>query len=173
MAKVTIKMIRKATLGDIDSIIEMTKACAQHMIANGIFQWNEHYPNKTAFENDVQRNELYVLDIENEISGCIVITTLMDDEYIPIKWLSANANNIYIHRLAIHPKHQGKGYAQQLMDFAEDFTKSNKYVSVRLDTFSQNKRNQKFYELRGYQRLGNIYFPKQSDHPFYCYELIL
>jgi ribosomal protein S18 acetylase RimI-like enzyme len=75
--------------------------------------------------------------------------------------------------LAVSPAFQKKGYARKLMDFAESFAKQNAAVSVRLDTFSQNKRNQRFYENRGYQRLGNIYFPKQSQHPFYCYELVL
>jgi ribosomal protein S18 acetylase RimI-like enzyme len=97
----------------------------------------------------------------------------MDEEYHSINWLTKNNNNLYIHRVAIHPEHQGKGYAQQLMGFAENFAIENNYTSIRLDTFSQNTRNQKFYELRGYKRLGNIYFPKQSEHPFYCYELIL
>jgi ribosomal protein S18 acetylase RimI-like enzyme len=64
------------------------------------------------------------------------------------------------------------GFAKQLMDFSETYARSNNYSSMRLDTFSQNKRNQKFYEIRGYQKLGAIYFPKQSEHPFYCYELI-
>ncbi len=166
-------MIRKATLNDIDSIIDITKACARHMMTRNIFQWNEHYPNRTPFENDVRRNELYVLEIENTIIGCIVLSIVMDDEYIPIQWLSPNENNIYIHRLAIHPKHQGKGFAQLLMDYAENFSIENNYTSMRLDTFSQNDRNQKFYELRGYQKLGHIFFPKQSEHPFYCYELVL
>jgi ribosomal protein S18 acetylase RimI-like enzyme len=97
----------------------------------------------------------------------------MDKEYIPIQWLTANQNNIYIHRLSIHPNYQGKGHAQKLMGFAEDYAKQNGFASVRLDTFSQNKRNQKFYETRGYQKLGDIFFPKQSEHPFHCYELVL
>ncbi|WP_341215986.1 GNAT family N-acetyltransferase [uncultured Wocania sp.] len=165
-------MIRKATLEDIDGIIKITKACASFMIDNGIYQWNEHYPNKTAFKNDVLRNELYVIEEDKKLVGCIVISSFMDEEYIPISWLTENKRNIYIHRLAIHPKYQGKGYAQKLMGFAENFALENKYTSIRLDTFSQNKRNQKFYELRGYKRLGNIYFPKQSNYPFYCYELV-
>lgn len=165
-------MIRKGTLRDIDRIIEITKACANFMIDNEIYQWNEHYPNKSVFENDVSRDELYVLEENAIVIGCIVISTLMDEEYIPISWLTENKNNIYIHRLAIHPKNQSQGYAQKLMDFSENFAVKNKYVSVRLDTFSQNVRNQKFYEKRGYKRLGNIYFPKQSDYPFYCYELV-
>ncbi|MCL6293542.1 GNAT family N-acetyltransferase [Jejuia spongiicola] len=166
-------MIRKARLKDIDRIISITKACASFMIDKGIYQWNEHYPNKAAFKNDVLRNELYVIEEDKTIVGCVVVSSFMDEEYIPVSWLTESNRNIYIHRLAIHPKHQGKGYAKKLMDFAEKFAKENNYTSVRLDTFSQNKRNQKFYELRSYKRLGDIYFPKQSNHPFYCYELIL
>jgi len=141
------------------------------MINQQIYQWNEHYPNRNAFENDVQRGELYVYMQNNICIGCIVITTIKDVEYVPIEWLTKD-KNIYIHRLAVHPKYQGKGIAQQMMTFAENYAKINGYSSVRLDTFSQNKRNQKFYETRGYKRLGNIYFPKQSKHPFYCYELV-
>lgn len=166
-------MIRKATLNDIDHIVEITKACGRFMTSKNIFQWNEHYPNRIAFEKDVKRDELYLLEHENTIIGCIVISNLMDDEYMPIHWLTPNENNVYIHRLAVHPKHQGKGYAQQLMDYAESFSIENNYTSIRLDTFSKNLRNQKFYELRGYKKLGSIYFPKQSEYPFYCYELIL
>lgn len=166
-------MIRKGTLQDITAIMAMTKACAKAMIANGIYQWNDHYPNKEAFIKDVNRQELYVLEIEGSIVGTVVISTLMDEEYIPIKWLTKSDNNLYIHRLAIHPDYQGNGFAQKLMEFAECYAIDNNYTSIRLDTFSQNKRNQKFYELRGYKRLGDIFFPKQSEYPFHCYELVL
>lgn len=166
-------MIRKATEEDIDLILYITKQCAFNMMDRGIYQWNETYPNRWAFENDIKCDELYVLELNNAIVGCIMVSTLKDEEYVPIKWLTTNDSAVYIHRLAIQPKYQGKGYAQRLMDFAENLAIKNNFNSVRLDTFSQNKRNQTFYELRGYQRLGNIYFPEQSEHPFYCYELLL
>ncbi len=166
-------MIRKAIETDIEPIIAITKACAKAMIANGIYQWNEHYPNHNAFISDLNRDELYVLEVNEKVKGSLVISTLMDKEYMPIKWLIKNENNIYIHRLSIHPELQGKGYAQKLMDFAEQFAIEHNYSSIRLDTFSENKRNQKFYELRGYNQLGDIHFPKQSEFPFHCYELVL
>jgi ribosomal protein S18 acetylase RimI-like enzyme len=166
-------MIRKGTLSDIVKIIEITKACAKYMVDKNIHQWNEFYPNKAAFTKDINREEFYVLEINNTILGCITISTFMDQEYIPISWLTQNKNNIYIHRLAVHPNLQGKGYAQQLMKFAEHYAQENNFLSIRLDTFSQNKRNQKFYELRGYKKLGDIFFFKQSKHPFHCYELVL
>jgi len=166
-------MIRPAKLSEIDKILTITKACGIEMCAQGIFQWNEHYPSRAAFETDVARNELYVLLVEETIIGCIVISSKMDAEYEVINWLTENANNYYIHRVAIHPDHQKKGHARKLMDFAEDRIKMLQGTSVRLDTFSQNQRNQTFYEARGYQRTGTVFFPKQSEHPFYCYELVL
>jgi len=166
-------MIRHAKISEITDIIAISKACAQRMIANGIHQWNEHYPSVQHFEKDIERDELFVLELGNKIIGTIVLSTYMDEEYQDIKWLTPNGNNIYVHRLSIHPEYQGRGYAQELMDFAENFARENKFDSVRLDTFSQNERNQRFYETRGYKKLGNIYFPKQSEHPFHCYEFLL
>ncbi len=165
--------IRKATSQDIETLLTITKACAKFMIQKGIFQWNENYPNRNAFVHDIERNELYVLLETDEIVGCIVISTFMDEEYKSVSWDTPDGTNIYIHRLAIHPKAQGKGYAQFLMEFAENYAIENKYRSIRLDTFSKNARNQKFYELRGYKKLEDIYFPKQSVYPFHCYERIL
>ncbi|WP_299533355.1 GNAT family N-acetyltransferase [Ulvibacterium sp.] len=166
-------MIKRAKIEEIPEILAITKACAAHMIKKGIFQWNEHYPSQNAFEKDIEREELYILESDNSILGTVVISTFMDEEYLPITWLTPSGNNVYIHRLSVHPRYQGKGYAQQLMDFAEKHAKENGFISVRLDTFSQNTRNQKFYETRGYQKLGDIYFPKQSKYPFHCYELLL
>jgi len=166
-------MIRMANVEDIDVLIEITNACANYMIGNGVFQWNEHYPSKAAFNRDLDRNELFVLEFQGKVIGCVVISTFMDKEYLPVNWLTENKKNLYVHRLAIHPDHQGNGYAQELMAFAENLVIKKEYVSIRLDTFSQNSRNQKFYELRGYKRLGSIYFLHQSEYPFYCYELVL
>ncbi len=165
--------IRKATGQDIDAILSITSACAARMISKGILQWSEEYPNKEVFENDLSKNWLYVVVKSNKTIGSITITPEMDEVYKSVKWLTITNNNLYIHRLAIDPKMQGKGYAQKLMNFAENYARQNNYESIRLDTFSKNTRNQKFYEQRGYVRLESVYFLNQSQDPFYCYELIL
>ena len=96
-------MIRLAKILEIPDILIITQTCAKNMIDHGIYQWNEYYPSKEAFEKDIARKELYVLEKNDEIIGTIVVSTLMDGEYIPINWLTPNKNNIYIHRLAVHP----------------------------------------------------------------------
>ncbi len=166
-------MIRRAKIEEIPEILELTNACAQHMIEAGIFQWNEHYPSKQAFIEDISRNDLFISEVEGRIIGIIAITTRIDKEYFSVQWLTQTGNNLYIHRLAVHPDFQGHGYAQKMMDFAENRAREKQYLSIRLDTFGKNYRNQRFYEHRGYKKLGDIYFPKQSDYPFHCYELIL
>lgn len=166
-------MIRRAKIPEIPDILKLTQACAASMIAMGIHQWNEEYPSARAFEKDIERNELFVLEKSSRIIGTIVVSTRMDEEYVPVDWLTPNGNNSYVHRLAIDPDFQGQGYARKLMDFAEQFAREQGHISVRLDTFSKNKRNQRFYETRGYQRLEDISYPQQSEHPFHCYELVL
>jgi len=173
-------MIRLAKLSEIEEIIAITRACAAKMISEKIYQWNEHYPNYQAFQKDVEREELYVLTAKGSnngvietIMGCITISSEKDTEYNAVDWLTEDGFQIYIHRVAIHPSFQHQGYAKQLMDYAESLAKEQGAISVRLDTFSANTRNQRFYENRNYTRLGNIYFPRQSDLCFYCYELVL
>jgi ribosomal protein S18 acetylase RimI-like enzyme len=166
-------MIRKANSSDLNKLLEITRSCAKLMESKDIFQWSDSYPSLSAFENDFTNNWLYVNIKEEEIIGCICISNFMDKEYQPVKWLTDNNKNIYIHRLAVCPTHQKMGYAQEMMSFAEDYARKNNYNSIRLDTFSKNVRNQHFYQQRDYKKLGNIFFPNQSEYPFYCYELVL
>ena len=102
-----------------------------------------------------------------------MFSSFKDDVYKTVNWITQDEYNLYIHRLAVHPIFQKRGIARKMMDFAEDFAKSNNYISIRLDTFSQNPRNNKFYKSRGYNKLDDVYFPKQSEFPFHCYEKLV
>ena len=166
-------VIKKASEQDLEQLLAVVKSCGQNLIEQSIFQWNEKYPSKEVLLEDIELQELWKLEHGISIVGLIVLTENEDAEYQRVKWLTKNQKHLYIHRLAVHPDFQGKGYAQKLMDFAESFATENNYNSIRLDTFSQNKRNQQFYEKRNYIKLESIYFPNQSEFPFYCYEKIL
>ena len=55
-------MIRPAKEMDIQKILHLTQACGAALRVKNIFQWNEHYPNKEAFFEDLKRHELFVLE---------------------------------------------------------------------------------------------------------------
>ena len=165
--------IELATQNELDRVKEIAEACAKNMIENNIFQWNDKYPSREIFKEDIKNKSLYVSKINQEVVGCIMFSSRKDDVYKTVNWITKDEYNLYIHRLAVHPIFQKRGIARKMMDFAEDFAKSNNYISIRLDTFSQNPRNNKFYKSRGYKKLDDVYFPKQSEFPFHCYEKLV
>lgn len=152
----------------------MTRLCAQDLISKGIHQWDQNYPDLTTIQNDISKAQLYTYKIGDKITGIVVLNEVQDPEYADLQWVtSSDSRNLVVHRLAVHPHYQGKGIARKLMDFAEIFAKEQGYDSIRLDTFSQNSRNQKFYDNRGYQLTGEVYLSYRDDYPYIGYELIL
>ena len=166
-------VIKNAEKIDLYQLYTITKSCAIDMIAREIFQWDEKYPSIDILLKDIELGQIWKLEEGGTIIGIIVLTEIEDEAYKNVKWLTNNGNSLYVHRLAVYPKFQGLGYAQKLMNFAEEYAKENNYSSIRLDTFSKNIRNQKFYKNRNYTKLEKIYFLNQSEHPFYCYEKII
>ena len=165
--------IELAEINDINDIMKMIHDCANDLIGKNIFQWNEKYPSRDIFLSDIEKKNLFILKNNSGIIGCIALSHEKDIEYTDVKWLTKDDKNLYLHRLAVDPKFQKKGIGKLLMDFAEDFARDNKFKSVRLDTFSKNERNNRFYKSRKYTKLDDVYFPNQSEFPFHCYEKIL
>ena len=167
-------MISAAELSELDNILALTRACGKHMRENGIDQWDENYPDIDSLRGDIESQTLFAYRENGEVIGIVVLNEKQDEEYYQINWsTSEDQRNLVVHRLAVLPDHQGKGIARKLMDFAEDYAKKEGYDAIRLDTFSQNPRNQRFYEKRNYDKLGSVYLKYKKDHPYYCYEMIL
>ena len=167
-------MISLGLLQEIDAIVALTKRCGAHMRKNGIDQWDEDYPDYSDIEQDLKAETLFALRDGDTIIGIVVLNEWQDAEYAEIDWLThSKSRNLVVHRLAVDPYLQGKGLARKLMDHAEDYARKQKYDSIRLDTFSQNPRNQRFYVNRGYTSLGPVYLKYKKAHPYFLYELLL
>ncbi len=159
---------------EIDEIIALTKRCGKHMRDHGIDQWDEEYPDRGNIENDLKTKTLFAYRDGTEIRGIVVLNEAQDDEYAEINWLTdSSSRNLVVHRLAVDPVFQGQGIAQKLMDHAEKYAGEQNYDSIRLDTFSQNHRNQRFYANRGYKNLGSVYLKYKKEHPYICYEILI
>ena len=57
-------MISKATKTDLEQIYKLTKSCAQYLIEQNIFQWNEHYPSKQVLQKDIDLNQIWTIKVE-------------------------------------------------------------------------------------------------------------
>lgn len=167
-------MISVGLLHEIDTIIALTKRCGTHMRENGIDQWDENYPDRANIAKDLRSETLFAFRNRDDILGIVVLNESQDEEYDQIDWITdPNSRNLIVHRLAVDPIHQGNGIARKLMEFAENLARTQSYDSIRLDTFSQNPRNQRFYANRGYSNLGSVFLKYKKEHPYICYELEL
>ncbi|MHC4759184.1 MAG: GNAT family N-acetyltransferase, partial [Planctomycetota bacterium] len=115
---------------------------------------------------------LYTIKDGKALAAIITLNTTGAPEYDTVRWLTENGKNLFVHRLAVHPKWHKKKIATKLMKFAEDYAFDNNYVSIRLDVYSRNFRGVGLYESCGYKRTGQVYF-RQKEPPFFCYEKIL
>ena len=71
-------IIRKAEKQDFDDIMQVYKSCVDGMIALGIDQWDETYPNRDIIEQDLEIGDYYVGLIDDEIVAGIKIDSVQD-----------------------------------------------------------------------------------------------
>lgn len=159
--------IKKATIRDINVIMGIIKDAIIDMESQGIFQWDNIYPNKDVISKDIYKENLYVYLDDNIIKGFIVLNEFQDKEYEMIKWKYDTYKNLIIHRLCINPKYKGRGIATALIKFAEVFGEDNKYEAIRLDSFINNSNACRLYAKNGYEKRGIVNFRKGE---FWCLE---
>ena len=164
--------INLASITSLKPVLQLLVACKKQLHLEGIFQWTEAYPNRGIVEQDILNRTLYLLLHNEELVGAISLNRNLEPEYQSIDWEDKNGRALVIHRLAIHPDHQGKGYAKSLVQFAEKLAIEKGFTSVRLDAYSGNGAALRLYERFCYTKKGTVTFPGRSL-PFFCFEKIL
>ena len=165
--------IRKATLADFDSVFKIVLDCKEEMNKMGIEQWPAHHPSKETIQKGIESNCHYVLIDQEKIVAGVLLNHSGDEQYKLVNWKINDPNPLLVHRLAVSPQAQGKGYAKKLMIFAEELAKKEGSKSIRLDTYKNNSVSNKFYENLGYKLVGVIRMPQYMPGEYNCYEKIL
>jgi ribosomal protein S18 acetylase RimI-like enzyme len=162
----------------LDKIYKLYSACKEDLLKKNIYQWGEwgnNYPSKDYIKNTINDNDLYILKVNNEIVGAVVLNEKQSKEWNIINWNKINGKVLIIHALVINPKHQEKGYGKKLLLYCEQYAKDNKYSSIRLDSFKKNEISNRLYHKNGYNNLGIVIFDMKPDDnkEYYCYEKLL
>ena len=161
--------IVKGQKHDLSSILDIVSNCTKLMKSQGIYQWDEFYPNSDIIENDIKCGDSYVLKDNGKCVGYFSMNEEEPPEYSQINWFSDGRKVLFTHRLSVDPEFQGKGIAKQVLRFIEDFAAKNNYSSIRFDAYSGNKKALKIYEDFHFKKVGQFNLPTR-ELPFYCYE---
>jgi GNAT superfamily N-acetyltransferase len=152
-------IIRKATLEDINSILNIIKQAQVYFKENTIDQWQNDYPNYNTIETDIKNQVSYVALIKDKIVATFMVTS--DDEVTYNKiyegnWLS-KSNYMVIHRIAVDNNSKGLGLSGLIINHVANMAKEIHVPSIRVDTHEENKTMRKTLLKHGFKECGVIY----------------
>lgn len=142
------------TLQDLDSICLLIKEAIFEMEKNGIYQWDDIYPAREDFEEDIRNNNLYVVFEKDFLVAFYVISGECDEQYNNAEWRYEADSAYILHRFCVSPKVQNRGIGKKVLQHIEQQIKDMGYKSVRLDAFIQNPFAQRLYRHNGYESRG-------------------
>ena len=159
-------MIRLANINDLNQVMNCINDAKSLFKNDGSDQWQDldNYPNESTMTNDINRNELYVYEENNQILGCIVLSSKIEQCYDDMNigsWIN-NGPYMVIHRLAVRKNQYRKGIAKALIDFTIELTKKVNIKSIKVDTKRENIRMLNLLTKCGFEKRGIIYLLRED-----------
>ena len=145
---------RLGTKNDLDDICLLISQAIARMEEQGIYQWDDIYPAREDFKEDIKKNTLYLAYIDDSLAALYVISGECDDQYDNAEWRYDEKSAYILHRFRVSPDFQNKGIGKAVLMHVEEQIKNMGYESVRLDTFTENPFAQKLYLNKGYESRG-------------------
>lgn len=162
--------IKKAEQQELDEIQELVNSAVCEMESNQIMQWDDLYPTREDFEQDIKEENLYVGYLNGELAVIFALNQEAEDAYKTASWESPQKSFCVIHRLCVHSKYQNCGIAMKTMEFIEEIVLKKGIEAIRLDVFSENPYALKLYSKCGFKQVGNAQWRKGE---FYLMEKYL
>jgi GNAT superfamily N-acetyltransferase len=168
--KTTSLVLKRANHEQLDEITEVYLRSKKELDENGLLQWDDNYPSREYFEEQIGYGDLYCLYSDEELSGAVTLNTWQSPEWGEIPW--EYDEELVVHALFLDPLKQGNGLGTRFLEKCEEFAVENGYRSIRLDAYARNEAANYLYEKLGYTYRGSVYFTsKPEGHQEYrCYE---
>lgn len=160
---------RLGTKQDLDAVCLLIRQAIDEMERHGIYQWDDIYPARKDFEEDIEKKTLHLALAGKTLAALYVISSECDDQYRNGQWKYDEKTAYVLHRFCVSPLFQNQGVGKAVLLHAEEQIKGMGYQSVRLDTFTGNPFAQRLYlhngyEIRGYAdwRKGRFYLMEKK-----------
>ena len=154
----TLRLVRAGD-GDVDAVFALYQRCTAALLAAGIRQWDDRYPNRATAADTVARGDLFhLVDGAGARAGAVTLNALAAPEYAPIPF-ACEGPALVIHALVIDPLRQGGGLGRAAMDTCEAYAREHGHRCVRLDAYPGNPAAISLYARRGYAVRGEVHFP--------------
>ena len=172
--------IRKATIKDLDGIMEVIEEARGTIASLGIDQWQDGYPQREIIEADINNGVSFC--IENTDTGEVVSTfavfsdgEVLYDRIFDGAWrtgdsLSNKKDDVCytaIHRVAISVKARGNGLSSEIINFVMNIAIEKGKKSLRIDTHEGNVVMRRMLEKNGFVHCGTIFLENGESRVAY------
>jgi GNAT superfamily N-acetyltransferase len=133
-------------LAEKDKLIEVLyviRECSQQLLEKGVKYWNNSLADYNDISEDITHQYVYLLVINRVTVGTVTIK--------PDK---KNPKTSIISRLAIFPTYQKRGFAHEILKFAEELAKKNGSTTLKGTTPVEDKSLFQLLEENGFVNQG-------------------
>ena len=158
---------RKAVLKDVDQVMEAVEFSRELLRLQGNGQWQDGYPNRNDFINDINNGRLFVVpDINNpKIIAGVCALTYREEDYHHLyegQWLT-DLPYMVMHRVAVKKEYQHQGYGKKLFELFIKQAELEGYHSLRIDTHAGNTVMRHLIESFGFIYCGKAILTPNKD----------
>lgn len=145
---------RLAAVDDLEDICSLVDDAIRAMEQRGIYQWDDLYPVRDNFVEDIEKQQLYVGMLGKRIAVIYALNHDFDAEYENGNWKYKRESFLVLHRLCVSPEFWDKGVGKKTLLYIEEQLKDMGIFAVRLDVFGENSYAIRLYNKLGYERVG-------------------
>lgn len=143
------RMVR-AEPHDLEQVLALLVQAAQWLRSQGLRQWS-HYLNEDMapeLAEAIAADQVYLALAGDRPVGTISLQRAPSEWDRTIWGAVASDEAVYVHRLAVHRTHAGRGVGAFMLDWAENYARQHGYRYLRLDCVGHNERLNAYYQLR-------------------------
>lgn len=153
-------VIRKGIADDLDELEKLYDSLNDYLEQNINYPgWRKGlYPVREDAANGIKNENLYVMEINEQIAGTVILSHDPEKAYSKAVWKTENnyEDILVIRTFAVHPDFMKGSVGSSLMKFAEKFGRENGIKSIRLDVAIQNIPAISLYEKLGYKYIDIV-----------------
>ena len=157
--------IRKTEEKDIVIVMNIVNQAQEYFRSQGINQWQNGYPTKNVFTQDICNGRSYVVENDGMVVGTFFFAIDEEPTYKKIYEGSWQHDSVYgmIHRVAVDNSMKGNGIGGKIVAFATEQCKKQNIASLRIDTHKDNISMQKMLTKNGFEPRGIIYLEDGAE----------
>lgn len=166
--------LRRAQAQDLDAIMRIINDAKRFLKDNGSPQWQDGYPNRETFSQDIAMQTNWVLINGSEVVATATLQLTPEPSYQIItngQWAQPNEPYATIHRVAINSHYRGQGLSKFLFSNLLTVGQMQGIKNFRIDTHRSNKAMQHIAESFNFKKRGIIKVNEKNDPERIAYEL--